>query len=286
MNHAHQRPERACSGLNPPTAWEIKRVNYRSCRGTTLLTACHVVNYKALTRTSTPRKRLRSFGPPAGRPRRLDRIGKVLARELHDSVGQTLATMLMELDNFRAEQYGRASVLRQVELLEQSTRQALSELRTLLVELRADQVGEQDLVKLVSHDIVERQGRGRAPEFGLTVTSDWPQRIQATTAMELHRMVGEAIENGIRHGRAKRIEVSFGVSPDRHLAVLTVKDDGRGLVEPEDFDPHPRLGILGMRERAVLLGGGLELEPGPDGCGTTVRFTVPLAAITYRGPEA
>jgi two-component system sensor histidine kinase UhpB len=244
------------------------------------------VNYKALRRTSSPRTRVRSFGPPAARPRRLDRIGKVLARELHDSVGQTLATMLMELDNFRAEQYGRAGVLRQVELLEKSTRQALSELRTLLVELRADQVGEEDLVKLIRRDIVERQGRGRAPEFGLTVTSDWPQRIPATTALELHRMLGEAIENGIRHGRATRIEVSFGVSLDRHLAVLTVKDDGRGLVEPEEFDPHPRLGILGMRERAVLLGGGVEHEPGPDGRGTTVRFSLPLSALTYCRPDA
>ena len=286
MHHAHPRPEHVCTGPSGPTAWEIKRVRSRSYHGTTLSRPCHVVNYKALTRTTSPRTRVRSFGLPAARPRRLDRIGKVLARELHDSVGQTLATMLMELDNFRAEQYGRAGVLRQVELLEKSTRQALSELRTLLVELRADQVGEEDLVKLVRRDIVERQGRGRAPEFGLTVTSDWPQRIPASTALELHRMVGEAIENGIRHGRAKRIEVSFGVSLDRHLAVLTVKDDGRGLLEPEDFDPHPRLGILGMRERAILLGGGLELEPGPDGRGTTVRFAVPLAALTYCRPEA
>ena len=286
MNRAHRSPERACSGRNRPMAWEIKRVKGRSYHRTTLFTPSHVVNYKALSRTSSPRNRLRSFGPPAARSRRLDRVGKVLARELHDSVGQTLTAMLMELENFRAEQYGRAGVLKQVEVLERSTRQALSELRRLLVELRADQVGEEDLVKLVRNGIVERQLRGRSPEFGLTVTSDWPQRIQANAALELNRMVGEAIENGIRHGRAKRIEVSLGVSLDRHLAVLTVNDDGRGLVEPEDFDPHPRLGILGMRERAILLGGGVELELGPDGRGTTVRFKVPLAALTYCRPDA
>jgi two-component system sensor histidine kinase UhpB len=244
------------------------------------------VNYKALSRTSSPRKRVRSFGPPAEHPTQppLDQVGRVLARELHDSVGQTLATMLIELENFRTEQYGRVGVLRQVDLLEKSTRKALSDLRRLLVELRANQIGEEDLVKLVRHGMLERQVRGRAPEFGLTVTADWPRRIQASAALELHRMVAEAIENGIRHGRAKRIEVSLGVSPERHLAVLSVKDDGRGLIESND--PHPGLGIVGMRERAVLLGGEVNLEPNPDGRGTTVRFAVPLAALTDLRPDA
>jgi signal transduction histidine kinase len=48
----------------------------------------------------------------------------LLARELHDTVAQTLSAMLLELENFRLEQHGRAGVLRQVDLLEQSTRKA------------------------------------------------------------------------------------------------------------------------------------------------------------------
>ncbi len=246
------------------------------------------MNYKALSRTSSPRNRIPRLRPPAEQPTalQLEEVRKVLARELHDSVGQTLSTMLIELENFRTEQYGRAGVLRQVDLLEKSTRKALADLRRLLVELRAQQLEEEDLVKLVRHDMLERQGRGRSPEFGLTVASDWPERVRATAAQELHRMIAEAIENGTRHGCAKRIEVSLGVSQDRRLAVLTINDDGRGLLKPEDIEPHPGLGILGMRERAVLLGGGIELEPGPEGRGTTVRVTVPLAALTRSRPDA
>ena len=77
-----------------------------------------------------------------------DEVRSVLARELHDSVAQTLSTMLLELEEFRAEQYGRIGVLRQLDLLERSTRQALSELRELVVELRAQPIGDADLVKL------------------------------------------------------------------------------------------------------------------------------------------
>jgi two-component system, NarL family, sensor histidine kinase UhpB len=194
--------------------------------------------------------------------------------------------MLIELENFRTEQHGRAGVLRQVDLLEKSTRKALADLRRLLVELRAQNLGEEDLVKLVRRGILDREGRGRSPEFGLTVSSDWPERIQATAALELHRMVAEAIENGIRHGRAGRIDVSLGVSPDGQQAVVTVNDDGLGLFKLEDFDPHPGLGILGMRERAVLLGGGVELEPGPEGRGTSVRVTVPFCALACPRPDA
>jgi two-component system sensor histidine kinase UhpB len=210
----------------------------------------------------------------------------VLARELHDSVAQTLSTMLLDLETFRSEQQGRAGVLEQVDQLEVSTRRALADLRELLVELRAQRLGEEDLVKLVKHGMLERQGRGRQVEYELVVAPDWPERIPEHAAKELNRIVQEAIENSVRHSRARKIVVALNFNTGDGLAVLTISDDGGGLPIEDVFSLRPGLGILGMRERAALLGGEVGLETDMTGRGTTVRVTVPLAALFGPGPEA
>jgi signal transduction histidine kinase len=210
----------------------------------------------------------------------------VLARELHDSVAQTLSTMLLDLEAFRVEQHGRAGVLQQVAQLEESTRHALADLRELLVELRAQRLGEEDLVKLIKHGMLERQGHGRHVEYELAVAPEWPERIPVHTAKELNRIVQEAIENGVRHSRAAKIVVALNLNTSERAAVLTISDDGRGLPLADLFSLRPGLGILGMRERASLLGGEVWLESGLDGRGTNVRVTVPLATLFEATPEA
>jgi two-component system, NarL family, sensor histidine kinase DegS len=225
------------------------------------------------------RKRVRRVRQPSDRYTgpAADEVRRVLARELHDSVAQTLSTMLLELQEFRAEQYGRAGVLRQLDILERSTREALSELRGLLVELRGQPSGDGDLVKLIREGLELRQGQRRPLVFELSVSPDWPARIPARVAVELHRVVEEAIENGVRHGGAERIEIDLNVSRSDQMAVLTIIDDGRGLPSQEGYDPG--LGIVGMLERAHLLGGELKIEGTPAGRGTTVRVSVPVAAV-------
>ncbi|HEY2597141.1 MAG TPA: ATP-binding protein [Candidatus Dormibacteraeota bacterium] len=236
-----------------------------------------------MPRTSTSRKRVRKVG--AAQARRsaaqltVEETRTLLARELHDSVGQTLATMLLDLDVFRAEQQGRASVLRQVDQLAESTRQALSDLREMLIDLRAQPLGDEDLVKLVKHGMLERRAKRRQIEYELTVAPDWPERIPMHAATELNRIVQEAIENGVRHSGAHKIEVALGLSVAERAAVITVSDDGRGLPTQDLFSLRPGLGILGMHERASLLGGEIRLESGPGGQGTTVRVTVPSGTL-------
>jgi two-component system sensor histidine kinase DegS len=187
--------------------------------------------------------------------------------------------MLIELENFREDQYGRAGVLRQVDMLEQSTRKALGDLRRLLVDLRAREFGEEDLVKLIKRALLERQGHSRSVTFGLRVVPEWPERIPASSAIEIFRLVTEAVDNSIRHSAAKRIDVVL--SFDDHGAVVTITDDGRGLPEIGDPNQPPGLGIQGMTERAFLLGGQVSLQGGPRGRGTCVRLTVPRAALAW-----
>jgi signal transduction histidine kinase len=205
----------------------------------------------------------------------------VLARELHDSVAQTLSTMLFEIEEFRADQYGRVGVLQQLDLLEGSTRKALAELRQLLVALRAHPAGEgeEDLAKLIREGLQLRERRRNPLACELRVSPDWPALIPGRVAVELHRMVEEAIENGVRHGGAARIEIGLSLNSPNGVAVVTISDDGRGLPAAEGVGPG--LGIVGMRERAALLGGAVELAARSGGRGTTVCVTVPLAALAH-----
>lgn len=200
-----------------------------------------------------------------------------LARLLHDSVAQTLSTMLLELEEFRSEHRGRKGVVREVDRLEQSTRKALAELRELLGELRARPSGDRDVVKLIKRGIRARRPGRRAVKYELIVSPGWPERIPGGMAVELQRIVAEAIENGIRHGGAARISVSFAVTRTR-LAQVTITDDGAGMPGQES-STSAGLGVLGMRERALLLGGRVQLSSRRGRQGTVVRVTVPLVAL-------
>lgn len=207
-----------------------------------------------------------------------DEVRREFARLLHDGVAQTLSAMLLELDELRVEQQGLGVGLTRVDRLERSTRKALSELRDLLRQQRAGRDGERDLVKLVKRGIRARVGVRPAVKFELLVSPAWPERITGRTAVELHRIVAEAIENAIRHGRARQIGVGFAVSARARYAHVSVSDDGSGLPARSALKPDG-LGILGMRERAVLLGGKVHLTAGPGGRGTTVRVSVPIEAL-------
>ncbi len=94
-----------------------------------------------------------------------------------------------------------------------------------------------------------------------------PLRVEA----ELFRIAQEALTNVRRHARAT--EATLTLRAGGGAVRLTIRDDGRG------FDPRAvgagHYGILGMRERAKLLGGGLRIASRPGG-GTTIRVTVPL----------
>ena len=207
-----------------------------------------------------------------------EELGKFLARELHDTVAQTLATMLLELESFRIEQHGRLGALRQIDLLEQSTRKALADLRALLVELRLQRQHEEDLISLIRRGMLERKGRGTSVEFELQVAREWPERMSAKTAMELHLIVSEAIDNAVHHGGARKVQVALCLEPGSDMAVITITDDGTGMDARHSGD-RPGFGIVGMQERAGLLGGQVSLAAAPGGRGTRVQVTVPAPAV-------
>ncbi|HZV52054.1 MAG TPA: ATP-binding protein [Candidatus Dormibacteraeota bacterium] len=202
-------------------------------------------------------------------------IKRELARELHDQVVQDLTTMLVELEVFKIGGIDRQATLQQIEAVQGSLRGVLGRLRGLLYGLRGEESWESGFVG--SLRTFADQHRARTGTRVLVRASQgWPDPIRRPAAHHLRGIVQEATTNAQRHGAASSVWVTLGVDgPD--LALVTIRDDGRGLAG--DVLSRPGLGLLGMRERALLLGGRLAVRSRPAR-GTSVRVVVPRAALT------
>jgi two-component system, NarL family, sensor histidine kinase UhpB len=194
-----------------------------------------------------------------------------LARELHDVVLQDLTYALQSLQVVQRmpEAVDRdEEATRQVEAL----KRAVGGLRDVIYELRLQSAQEQPLIRTLE-SIVELN-RQMAPEcaFELVVEGEFPASLSGPAGLEVARIVQEALANVRRHSGARRATVTLGAAGDE--ARVEVEDDGRGL-DPEE---PPGMGLTGMRERALALGGELEVE-GESGAGTRVRLRVALPAL-------
>lgn len=184
-----------------------------------------------------------------------------LARELHDGIGQTLASLAVGLQ-WEGE---RGERLRQIATDGQDeVRRLVRGLRPMLLDdlglsaalaRLAEQVTRLDSLRVEFVPAVERDGR-LAPDV----------------ESALYRIAQEALSNAVKYSGARAAEVLLEVSADR--ARLSVSDDGTGFAPSRGVTGF---GILGMRERAQLLGGALTVESGA-GRGTTVTAVVPLGA--------
>lgn len=97
-------------------------------------------------------------------------------------------------------------------------------------------------------------------------------RFKATTENHLFRIVQESLNNTLKHARAKRVEIQFQKREDEN--VMIIMDDGRGFDVTEKMQNTNGLGLLGMRERAQVIGGSCEIES-TVGEGTTIYVHFP-----------
>lgn len=193
-----------------------------------------------------------------------------LARDLHDAVTQTLfsASLIAEAvpDSWELDQQEGRQLLRE---LQQLTRGALAEMRTLLLELRPAALAETALSDLLDQLAEAAMGRTGAP---VTVAVSGDCVLPPDAHVVMYRIAQEALNNVVKHARASRAEVILRCTPDSPgagIAVeLSIQDDGRGF-DPETVAPeHLGLGI--MRERAETIGGHVEVKS-EAGKGTQVR---------------
>src|SRR5215218_5063476 len=192
-----------------------------------------------------------------------------IARELHDVVLQDLTYALQSLQLARRVPEANRDdeeTSRQIEAL----KRAVEGLRDAIYELRLESTQEQPLIRTLE-SIVELN-RQMAPgcTFDLVVSGEFPISLSGPVGIEIVRIVQEALANVRRHSGAGRATVTLGIVDDE--AWVEVEDDGRGFDPGED----PGMGITGMRERTLALGGTLEVE---SEMGTRVRLRVPLPVL-------
>jgi len=193
-----------------------------------------------------------------------------LARELHDSVSQTLfsislvaeaAATLVDRDAAKAKT--------QLEGLREMARAATQEMRSLIFELRPADLDAEGLVAtLRKHIDVLRRVYPMRIEFKENVAARPPPAVER----EVYRIAQEALNNAIKHSQADRIDVELS-SRDAMISLL-VADDGKGF-EPKAAELRAtKLGITSMEERAESINGVLRIESSE--AGTRVELEVPV----------
>ena len=190
-----------------------------------------------------------------------------LARELHDSVTQALfaATIKAEALTLDGELPVRSAEA--VEDVRRLTRGALAQMRTLLLELRADPLEDIPIRQLLRHLVESTESRvGTAVSLAVRGDAAVPPALNGT----LYRIVQEALNNVARHAGAANAWVVLDGGPG--AIHLVVGDDGRGL-DPAAVDPS-HLGLRSMRERAHESGATLDIDASLGG-GTKVTVEWP-----------
>jgi two-component system, NarL family, sensor histidine kinase UhpB len=188
-----------------------------------------------------------------------------IARDLHDEVNQSLTGLLLRLE--AAREAAPPPLEAELEATKALANQAMTELLSLARQLRPTALDDLGLAAAVA-GLVEQAGRGEV-EANLAVEGDFSQ-LGGDAQLVVYRVAQEALSNAARHSEARRVEVRLRATGAAGV-VLEVADDGRGFA----FEEAERgLGIAGMRERALLVGGELTIESRP-GRGTTVRLGVP-----------
>ena len=197
-------------------------------------------------------------------------VRRLLARELHDRVAQTLTGMLVDVENFKSQPVAWDDVITQLDTIQSSTRQVLTNLRQLLHDLRGEEQLGDNLVGALGSLITRFEAKTHISAV-LDIKPGWPEVLTPPASANLYRIVEEALRNVGMHSGAHMVRVVLEPVSDEELGLM-VGDDGRGV----DTDPARPLGLgtVGMKERALFLGGKLRIES-KVGLGTEVRAVFP-----------
>lgn len=187
-----------------------------------------------------------------------------LARELHDAVTQTLfsasliAEVLPQIWETDPEE-GR----RRLEQLRQSTRGALAEMRTLLLELRPTALLQAETGELFKYLVNAFSGRTPVPA---KLVFEGACELPGEVKIGLYRITQEALNNIAKHAEAEEVTITFLCQPE--VVTLEIHDDGIGF-KPEEISAE-HLGLKIMKERAITIGADFAIQSSPSQ-GTTVR---------------
>jgi signal transduction histidine kinase len=198
-----------------------------------------------------------------------------VARELHDELGQVLTSLKLEfmwlVDQLRNSEPKPGiqlvnklqSLIGLIEVSIQSVRQISSELRPPVL----DHLGLREAIQWEATKFEARTG--------IRCRMTWEMKTEPaerTRQLAMYRILQEALTNVVRHAHAGAVRIN--VRGRGRLMTLTIRDNGRGITK-DQLSSVDSIGLLGMGERARLMGGRLSIT-GSRGRGTTVTVTVPM----------
>lgn len=195
-----------------------------------------------------------------------------VARELHDEMGSSLTAVNMDLmsvrqrlgeDSPQAERLTRAAA---------ALKSTVEGMRRVIEELRPSM-----LESLGLREAVRSWAKDQADRFDVPLTVEIAEEmppLPAGSPIALFRIAQEALGNAFRHANAGSVRLS--IRAEKGNVILEVVDDGVGIVPRPAGTKGSAHGLLGIRERAIAMGGVATIGSGPGGRGTEVRVTVPV----------
>jgi signal transduction histidine kinase len=193
-----------------------------------------------------------------------------LARELHDSVTQTVFSMTLAVQTAQvllAKDVSRVAA--QLDRVAELARNASREIQTIVKQLRPASIAEQGLAAALRDYLAERQARdGLIAHLAVKGEAQWPEHV----TLGLYRIVQEAVHNVIKHAGTHEVTIQLNLCDQP--ASVEVIDHGAGFVVSELTPQRGHMGLASMAERAREFGWSMTIESQP-GQGTHVKVTEP-----------
>jgi len=230
---------------------------------------------RALDALARSREELRELASTVSSAREQEQTR--IARELHDELAQSMSALKMDVKLMRVSADKDAALKRRLDRMEGQIDATIAAMRRIAADLRPLTLDDLGLVPAIE-SLVEDFGRRTGVRCELAV-SDADMQMPAAHATAVFRIVQESLTNVAKHAMASLVEVV--VSGDAQGVTVTVRDDGVGFSTADPRKPQS-FGLLGVRERAFLLGGEARVTSAA-GAGTEVEARLPFEAGRHLG---
>ncbi|HEU4388337.1 MAG TPA: PAS domain S-box protein [Blastocatellia bacterium] len=203
-----------------------------------------------------------------------------IAREIHDELGSGLTSLRWDLEGFDKDLSGKVDPLHlpalreKIESMVKQTDATIGTVRRIASELRPSVLDDLGLAEAIEWQAQQFQARTGIVCSYTRPRDDFELNPEQSTAV--FRIFQEALTNVLRHAEATKVDIVVKETGDD--LVLTVSDDGKGITEDQILATQS-LGLVGMRERAHLVGGDISIS-GAEGKGTVLEVRIPCPAQT------